>query len=94
VWATRLATEISNFRTVFVSSELRLRKPDPEAFIAVAGLTGFRPSELCFFDDSPENVGGARTAGMPSVLVESTNDIRRALLRLGLDLDPSGDVER
>jgi glucose-1-phosphatase len=94
VWAVRFARELSIFRSVFVSSDLGLRKPDPQAFTTVAGLAGFEPSELCFFDDSAVNVEGARAAGMQAVLVESTNDVRRALQGLGLGIDGSADVER
>jgi putative hydrolase of the HAD superfamily len=35
VWATRYACELSVFRSIFVSSELGLRKPDPNAFSEV-----------------------------------------------------------
>ena len=88
VWSVRFANELCLFRSVFVSSELGLRKPDPEAFTVVAGLTGFLTSEILFFDDTPENVDGARTAGMQTVLVESTADVRRALRRIGLEVQP------
>jgi FMN phosphatase YigB (HAD superfamily) len=35
MWATRYACELSVFRSIFVSSELGLRKPDPNAFSEV-----------------------------------------------------------
>lgn len=93
VWAMRFATELSIFRSIFVSSQLGVRKPDPEAFTVVAGQAGFRAEEFLFFDDSPENVAGARNAGMQTVLVESTTDVRRALLRLGLEVGPPADAD-
>jgi len=83
-WTERFASELSVFCSVFVSSELGLRKPDPEAFRVVAGRTGFRVSEILFFDDVPANVDGARTAGMQAVLVKSSADVREALERLGV----------
>ena len=83
--AERFANKLSVFRSIFVSSDLGLRKPDPEAFCAVAARTGLKFSELLFFDDTPENVAGARVAGMPAVLVKSTTDVRRALTQLGVE---------
>ncbi len=82
VWATRFATELSVFRSIFVSSEMGLRKPDPNAFTEIARRTGFPSSAFVFFDDTLENVVGARTAGMQAVHVQSTDDVRVALLGL------------
>jgi glucose-1-phosphatase len=84
-WSTRFASELSVFRSVFVSSELGLRKPDPAAFAAVARRAGFRAAEILFFDDTPENITGARAAGMHAVPVRSSRDVRTALNELGID---------
>jgi HAD superfamily hydrolase (TIGR01509 family) len=92
-WASRFADELSVFRSIFVSSDLGLRKPDPEAFIAVAERIGFQVSELLFFDDTPENVDGARTVGMRAVLVESSADVGEALLRLGIEVETPDEVD-
>jgi HAD superfamily hydrolase (TIGR01509 family) len=86
-WSVRFADELSIFNQIFVSSELGLRKPDPEAFGEVANQTGYMASECLFFDDTPENIDGARTAGMRAVLMRSTSDVRDALLDLGLKFD-------
>ena len=86
VWEHLYAKELRPFKTIFVSSDLRTRKPDPEAFHLVARRMGFEPGEVLFFDDGPENVEGARTAGMQSVLVGSIRDVYRALSRMGLDV--------
>jgi glucose-1-phosphatase len=86
-WSVRFANELSIFDKIFVSSEIGLRKPDPEAFSEVAMQTGLRVSEFLFFDDTPENVEGARTAGMRAVLVQSSSDVHDALLQLGLEVE-------
>ncbi len=88
VWEVRYADELEPFRSIFVSSDLGFRKPDPEAFRLVASRMGFRPQEILFFDDIPGNVDGARMAGIEGVVVESSKDVRQALSRLGADLDP------
>jgi HAD superfamily hydrolase (TIGR01509 family) len=66
-----------------VSSEMGLRKPDRAAFEAVAAATGFRLDEILFFDDTEENVIGARLAGMPATLVNSHADVEIALTDIG-----------
>jgi glucose-1-phosphatase len=88
-WSKRFARELSAFRSVFVSSELGLRKPDPAAFAAVAGRAGFQAREILFFDDTAENITGAQAAGMQAVLVRSSRDVRSALHELGIDTTPA-----
>jgi FMN phosphatase YigB (HAD superfamily) len=88
VWEHRYANPLSAFQSVFVSSDVGARKPDPEAFHLVAKRMGFDPDEVLFFDDGPENVEGARTVGMQGVLVGSITDVHRALSRIGLTVDP------
>lgn len=87
VWEVRYANELKSFHTIFVSSDLGFRKPDPESFHLVSERIGSRPSEILFFDDGPTNVEGARLAGMQSVLVSSIDDVRRELAQLGLDVE-------
>ncbi len=70
------------FRQVFASSEIGLRKPEPEAFMAVADAMGTRPERILFFDDSQANVEGARQVGMSAVLVTSMDDVAGALDRI------------
>ena len=64
---------------VFVSSDLGLRKPEPEAFLAVARRIGLPLQAILFFDDTLENVHGARAVGMRAVHVRSSADIANAL---------------
>lgn len=86
VWSTRYAAELSIFTTIYVSSELGVRKPDPRSFSLVAGRMGVRASEVLFFDDCAENIVGAISAGMRGVLVESPRDVSAALGRYGLEV--------
>lgn len=87
VWEVRYADELKPFRSIFVSSDLGCRKPDPEAFRLVASRMGFQPHQILFFDDTPGNVVGARMTGMEGVVVESAKDVRQVLSRLGVELD-------
>jgi glucose-1-phosphatase len=87
VWEQLYAAELRLFQTIFVSSDLGARKPEPEAFLLVARRMGFKPEEVLFFDDGPGNVEGARTVGMQGVVVRSIRDVRRALSRIGVEVD-------
>jgi putative hydrolase of the HAD superfamily len=83
-WSSNFPTVVESFQRVFVSFELGLRKPDPEAFEAIAAATGCRLDETLFFDDSEENVNAARQTGMPSVLVRDHADVATALTSIGV----------
>jgi glucose-1-phosphatase len=61
-WSARFAAELAAFRDIYVSSDLGLRKPDHAAFA------------ILFFDDTAENVTGARASGLQAVLVRSSDD--------------------
>jgi putative hydrolase of the HAD superfamily len=79
VWATRYAETLRCFRNVFVSSEMGTRKPERAAFQAVASAIGVPLAGIVFFDDTLENVEGARAAGMRAIHARSVADIERTL---------------
>ena len=58
-----------HFQTKILSFELGQRKPDSAAFNAAAECLPFTPEDVMFFDDRPENVDGAKTAGFDAHLV-------------------------
>ncbi len=87
-WSTRFAEELAALKKVFVSSELGLRKPDAVVYEAVAENIGFRPEQIMFFDDTADNIIGARAVGMRTVLVKSSRDVHAAIVSLGVALPP------
>ena len=66
-----------------MSSELGLRKPDCAAFEGVANAMGIALSAILFFDDTLENVEGARAAGLQAVHVTMPSDVKCALVEIG-----------
>ncbi len=80
--SARYADVLKSFRKVFVSSELGVRKPERAAFEAIGVAIGVPLERILFFDDPPVNVEGARTIGMPAVLVRSPADVAEALAAL------------
>lgn len=84
VWSQRYAPIIANFKEIFVSWKIGLRKPDAAAFDHVVKAIGAPAERIVFFDDGIENVEGARARGLQAVHVRSTKDVADALTALGL----------
>lgn len=78
-WRTTYSETINLFTDVFVSSTLGQRKPERSAFDAVAAKTGVALKSMLFFDDTMENVEGARAAGLNAVHVTEPSSVGRAL---------------
>lgn len=57
------------FDDIFLSYEMQLAKPDARIFQKVIEMTGIKPEETIYFDDSRENVAAGSEAGLHSVLV-------------------------
>ncbi len=72
-------TLLDHFAKPTLSFRTGVLKPDPAAYRAAAADVGV-PARECFFtDDLPENVDGARAAGMDAVLFEGAEPLRAAL---------------
>jgi len=80
-WKGAHSDTIALFSKVFVSSTLGHRKPERAAFDMVARETGIELKSMLFFDDTLENVEGARAAGLEAVLVTGPTDVTQALSR-------------
>lgn len=84
VWVRRFPRVFGAFQGLYLSYEMGMRKPDPDAFRAVAADIGVDPATVLFFDDMESNVTGARRAGMQAVQVARPADIPAALNATGL----------
>ena len=73
-----------NFRKMFLSSTIGLRKPDAAAYDHVVKEIGVPAGRIVFFDDSADNIEGARARGLLAVHVTSTRDVADALAALGI----------
>ena len=78
-WSRRYEVTLKPFRRVFASCALGLRKPDQAAFRSVAREMGVAPERIAFFDDTAENVAGARFIGMQAVQVRSVAQVEQCL---------------
>jgi len=75
---------LGHFSKLFLSSSIGLRKPDAAAYDHVVRAIGLPASRIVFFDDSAENIEGARARGLTAVHVTSPNDVADALAALGI----------
>ncbi|GGM74046.1 hypothetical protein GCM10012275_50950 [Longimycelium tulufanense] len=79
-YPTQLLAEL--FDLVAISSEIGLRKPDPQSYQYVLDQLGVRAARCVFVDDLPPNVTAATALGMAGVLHETTARTRTELARL------------
>ena len=80
-WEKKYAKTLGLFQEVFVSCEVGLRKPESAAFRHVACAIGTDPEALLFFDDTHENVDGAREVGMTAIHVRSLDDVAKSVAK-------------
>jgi FMN phosphatase YigB (HAD superfamily) len=78
------ADVLGHFREIFLSSTIGLRKPDADAYDHVVNAIGVPASRIVFFDDSAENIEGARARGLTAVHVTSPDVVAKALAALGI----------
>jgi FMN phosphatase YigB (HAD superfamily) len=75
---------LGHFQKLFLSSTIGLRKPDAAAYDHVVKEIGVPAGRIVFFDDSADNIEGARARGLLAVHVTSTRDVADALAALGI----------
>jgi len=56
------------FDGIFSSAELGVKKPNPEFFQKVLDRIGFEAETVLFFDDEQDNIDGAESLGIKSLL--------------------------
>lgn len=67
------------FDYTYYSYELQLAKPHREIYIKVQSLMGVEPDEIVFFDDKPDNVEGAISAGWNAFVYKDVAGVRKQL---------------
>jgi len=74
------------FDEVICSAEVQLAKPNPAIYFHAAATLGKDPSDCFFTDDLPENVAGAREAGMDAQLFTGVSGLVEALAARDFDV--------
>jgi putative hydrolase of the HAD superfamily len=75
---------LRHFCEIYLSSTIGLRKPEAAAYDHVVKAIGVPASRIVFFDDSAENIEGARGRGLTAVHVTSPDDVAKTLAALGI----------
>jgi len=75
---------LGHFREIYLSNAIGLRKPEAAAFDHVVKAIGVPASRIVFFDDSADNIAGARARGLTAVHVTKPDDVAKALVALGI----------
>jgi len=75
---------VEGFDVLAASHLIGAAKPDREIYAAAAEMAGVAPSEIFFIDDLPENVEGARAAGLDAVVFTSALGLIGELRQRGL----------
>ena len=88
VWTRLYAETLGSFRHVFVSSDMGVRKPEPEAFARIAHAIGVPLDRILFFDDTEENVRGALAVGVQAAHIRAGEDVAAAVAHHVRDLVP------
>jgi glucose-1-phosphatase len=83
-FSQHFAQVLGHFQKLFLSSTIGLRKPDAAAYDHVVKEIGVPAGHIVFFDDSADNIEGARARGLFAVHVTSTRDVAEALAALGI----------
>ena len=85
----RKLPELADFSGLFISSDWRLLKPEPEIFRTFLAHFGLRAGDCVFVDDVPANIAGAKDAGMDGICFNAT---REPIERLYAQLKEKGIV--
>ena len=73
IWPPRFERELRPFERIFCSSQLGLRKLEPEAFAKVVEEIDVSKEKLLFVDDLLQNVQAAEALGIRSVLFDDAS---------------------
>ncbi|HEV3164956.1 MAG TPA: HAD family phosphatase [Isosphaeraceae bacterium] len=82
----QFAETLSHFDRLVLSHEVGHIKPSAAFYHACADAAGAPVADCVFIDDLPENVEGARSAGLSALLYRDTPSLRSDLRRLGVEV--------
>jgi glucose-1-phosphatase len=81
----QFAATLAHFDALVLSFELGQLKPSASFYQACATAAGAAPGDCVFIDDLPENIDGARAAGLKGLLFRDVPMLVEELQRLGVE---------
>ena len=70
------------FDKVYISSEIKLAKPDESFFVHCLNDIGAAPSDCFMIDDNPKNIAAAESVGISGIVYTSLEDLKKKLNKL------------
>ena len=67
------------FDKIYISSEMKLAKPDKKFFLHVLDDINAMPSECIMIDDNPENIAAAEAVGIHGIVYRGIDDLKDKL---------------
>ena len=83
----QFADTLAHFDRLVLSYEVGHLKPSAPFYLACAEAAGAAPQDCLFIDDLPENVAGARQAGLDAILFHEIDALVAALRERGVEFD-------
>ncbi|WP_435005813.1 HAD family hydrolase [Tundrisphaera lichenicola] len=80
----QFAETLAHFDRLVLSYEVGHIKPSSAFYLACADAAEAEPGDCVFIDDLPENIEGARAAGLVGILYRETDALVRDLEKLGV----------
>jgi glucose-1-phosphatase len=85
----QFAETLGHFDALVLSHEIGHIKPSADFYLACARAAGAPPSGCVFIDDLPENVAGARDAGLVGLVFRDVPTLVADLAALGVEVPSS-----
>ncbi|MBI5390679.1 HAD family phosphatase [Candidatus Woesearchaeota archaeon] len=72
------------FDASYISTDLKMMKPEDEIFKKVLAMEKVKPEEVVFIDDDPDFVKAAKKLGMPSIQFRDYRQLTKELAKKGI----------
>lgn len=77
-------SSLQKFKNIFLSYNLKMKKPDEEIFLTVAKKLSVIPEQCLFIDDLAENIESANGLNFQTILFQNAVQLRSELNKLGI----------
>ena len=75
------------FDQIFISTEMGLRKPNPESYRYVVNAIEIEPDEAIFIDNNKEYVDAAEECGIKGILYKNVEGLVKELAKYSIDVN-------
>ncbi|MFC1920615.1 HAD family hydrolase [Chloroflexota bacterium] len=76
------------FKTIIVSSDVGIKKPDPGIFHLALQRTGLQPEEVVYIGDTDDDIQGSLSAGITPILIQRKQTETNVPARYSVDENP------